>query len=165
MILLVLDTVTHPYELSLRNILPLLEEIHDAFQLGVQLGIDTAHLRVIEKDHKYDSKRLMLEVIDFWLKNSTNPPSWKTLAEAVRNLGTQHTQLASRLGSMESQPQAVFSPSSGKIMQRGWFVRDGYNIANYTTSSISSFSAVSCLVVIPVVYYTQVIRECIRKST
>lgn len=110
---LVFDTVNSPFEL--RNILPLLEDV-DVFQLGIQLGIETSRLRLFEKEHKLDIKRQKIEVIDHWLKNSSEP-SWEMLAKAVKRLGT-HDQLALQLSTMDwrgpQQPEAVFSHLSSK---------------------------------------------------
>ena len=117
--ILVRDTVNSPVELSLKHILPLLEDVHDVFHMGILLGIKASHLRKFEKDHKSDLKRQKIEVIDHWLNNSSDP-SWETLAKAVKQLGN-HDQLASRLSTMgrrdSQQPEAVFSHLSSKSLR------------------------------------------------
>ena len=124
-IILVRNTVNSPVEFSLKNILPLLEDVDNVFPLGIQLGIETSHLRTFENEYRSDLKRQKVEVIDHWLKNS-NDPSWETLAKAVKQLGT-HNQLASRLSAMgqgdSKQPEAVFSHlSSSKYHPAVWLL-------------------------------------------
>ena len=84
-------------ELSLKNIVPLLREIRPdrIFSLGLQLDIQLAKLRIIEKQHKDDLEKQKMEIIALWLENSGDQ-SWRRLAEAVRHLGDQD-QLASKL--------------------------------------------------------------------
>ena len=74
----------------------LLGEINKIFELGVQLGIDVSTLRRLLGKYQYDSVDMrMIEVIDFWLKNSRDC-SWDVLAKAVTRIGG-HDQLAKKL--------------------------------------------------------------------
>ena len=58
----------------------------DWFPLGVQLGIESAKLREIEKDHPGDVQRCKTEVLDWWLRNSPEI-SWQKLAQALKAIG------------------------------------------------------------------------------
>ena len=92
-----------PVKLSLKDILPWLDEVsNDFFRLGLFLGIKEHKVKEIENEHKYDGlQRKLSEVISLWLKTSTDDCSWKTLAKAVENLGSQYKKLASKLSEME----------------------------------------------------------------
>ena len=71
---------------DLANVLAELNEVSKPYQLGIQLNIDTATLKAIEKDYQGDSDRQKTEVIEHWLRNSPDP-SWPTLAKAVERMG------------------------------------------------------------------------------
>ena len=68
----------------------------------MQLNIDSATLRQIEKEKKDDLERQKAELIDHWLHNSSDQ-SWGRLAEAIKRLGG-HDLLASKLKGLENNP-------------------------------------------------------------
>ena len=81
---------------DLRDILAVLKELSEPYQLGIQLNIPSSTLKTIEKNHPGNIDRLKIEVIEYWLCNSPNT-SWTTLANAVERLGG-HANLVQRLG-------------------------------------------------------------------
>ena len=86
---------------SLMNTLPLLKDINNIVPLGLYLGISLPKLHQIEKEHKDNLERQMIEMIHFWLGNSVSDCSWGRLAEAVKRLGG-HGQLVSKLNKLEN---------------------------------------------------------------
>ena len=70
------------------------------YQLGIQLEIPPATMNTIERDHPYDARRCMTEVISTWLRNSPEC-SWAKLAKAVEAMG--YAALVERLRQKTSQ--------------------------------------------------------------
>ncbi|MCG8624677.1 MAG: death domain-containing protein [Proteobacteria bacterium] len=73
-------------ELSAKNclkfLLPVAKHWHN---IGILLGIDPdLTLEQIEADYPDDCQQCVREMIKSWLKQVDPPPSWKDLAEAVR---------------------------------------------------------------------------------
>ena len=89
--------------------MPLLREISQPVELGLQLDIDYGTLQRIEKDHQGDTGRQMIAVIDFWLKNSSDC-SWGILAKAVKRLGG-HDRLVTQINSKETVIQITGKPT------------------------------------------------------
>ena len=56
------------------------------YQLGVYLGIDTHKLDDIEYGNWKSIEQQKSEIINYWFDNFN--PSWKTLADAVKNIGS-----------------------------------------------------------------------------
>ena len=71
---------------QLGEIIPVIKEITDPYRLGVQLGIEPPELKKIEKNYPQDVDRQMVEVIEYWLRNSSDC-SWGALAIAVEKMG------------------------------------------------------------------------------
>ena len=71
---------------DLGDIVADLHVISTPYLLGIQLNIDPSTLKVIEKNHPGDINRQKTEVIEYWLRNSSNA-SWKSLVNAVERLG------------------------------------------------------------------------------
>ena len=67
----------------------------DWFPLGVQLGIQPAKLREIEKDHPGDVWRCKFELLDWWCRNAKEA-SWNALAHALEKTG-RYGALAEKL--------------------------------------------------------------------
>ena len=67
----------------------------DWFPLGVQLGIRSAKLREIEKDHPGDVWCCKFKLLDWWHRNAREV-SWNALAHALEKTGG-YDALAQRL--------------------------------------------------------------------
>ena len=80
---------------QLGEIISAVKEITDPYILGVQLGIEPHGLKKIEKNHPQDVDRQMAEVIEYWLRNSSDC-SWGALANAVEKMGG-HGNLVNKL--------------------------------------------------------------------
>ena len=81
---------------KLEEIIPVIKEISKPYELGVQLGIESHELDKIEENHPRDVNRQMIEVIKYWLRNSSDC-SWGALAIAVEKMGG-HGNLVQELG-------------------------------------------------------------------
>ena len=55
--------------------------------LGVQLGIPKSELNSIEATYLNNPKRCLLEMLEEWLKQQVDPPSWTDVVNAVEFLG------------------------------------------------------------------------------
>ena len=77
-------------------------EVEKPFQLGVYLRIGASKLHKIEEDHPCDIDRQMKEVIDYWLKNTTDHATWEILAKAVECMDDERN-LADRLRNLDSE--------------------------------------------------------------
>ena len=86
---------------STKDVIPLIKEVCQPVELGLQLDVEYTFLQKFEKDFRDDIGRQMIAVIDFWLKNSDNC-SWGVLAQAIKRLGG-HDRLVSTLNQMESK--------------------------------------------------------------
>ena len=84
---------------DLADILAALTEVTEPYQLGIQIKIDLAELKGIEKNHPGDIDRQKTEVVKYWLHNSPDT-SWTTLANAVERMGG-HGMLARTLRERE----------------------------------------------------------------
>ena len=94
---------------NLANIVSRLREIEgEIYPLGVQLGIDTSTLKTIVSNDRCDCKQQMIDVVDYWHRNSRSC-SWRKLATAVEKIGGHHN-LVEELNSLEEsgRPQ-IFS--------------------------------------------------------
>ena len=72
--------------LQLREIILALKDISDPCKLGVHLGIELSKLKKIERNHRQDVDRQMIEVIEYW-RHSRSDHSLEALAIAVENMG------------------------------------------------------------------------------
>ena len=91
---------------DLADVVAALQGFIQPYQLGIQLRIDTAILKTIEKDYPGDTKRQQAEVIEHWLRNSKKA-SWIRLANAVDRVGG-HARLVETLkgkGTGQESPQ------------------------------------------------------------
>ena len=71
---------------QLKEIILALKDISDPCTLGVHLGIELPKLKKIERNHRQDVNRQMIEVIEYW-RQSRSDHSWEALASAVENMG------------------------------------------------------------------------------
>ena len=55
------------------------------FSLGVQLKVPYKNLQVISSDHRGDTRRCMVEMIQCWLKNSLDA-KWSTIILALAKI-------------------------------------------------------------------------------
>ena len=55
--------------------------------LGVQLDIPKPKLNSIEVKYQSDPRRCLLEMLEEWLKQQVDPPSWTDIVNAVESLG------------------------------------------------------------------------------
>ena len=53
--------------------------------LGEALGIAHSEIEKIQANNPKDIKQCLKEVVDLWFKLKGNPPSWKSLCEALRD--------------------------------------------------------------------------------
>ena len=62
--------------------------------LGIHLGLSTSDIREIERDHRGDTARQRMEMLDKWLKKELNP-MWIKVIDALNKMS--EISLASRL--------------------------------------------------------------------
>ncbi len=53
--------------------------------LGEALGLPHSLIQIIKADHPSDVRQCMKEVVNAWFENKGDPPSWKSLCEALRD--------------------------------------------------------------------------------
>ena len=63
--------------------------------LGIQLEIDDGELKEIKSDNSGDSKSCLRELFRKLLCRATPQPSWRAIAEAVKDIGDE--ELSSKL--------------------------------------------------------------------
>ena len=80
---------------QLGDIILAIKEITEPFILGVHLGIEPHELKKLEKNYPRDVDRQMAEVIEYWLRNSSDC-SWGALGSAVEKMGG-HENLVKKL--------------------------------------------------------------------
>ena len=83
--------------LTLKQVENELKEVIDWFSLGLQLGIKTPKLKLIERKHPREPERCKLDVLDFWFAN-TQDRSWQALLKALEAMD-DHGRLVRRLNS------------------------------------------------------------------
>ena len=88
-------------KLDLKSLLEDLKDVTDWFRLGVWLGIDHAILTTIEKNHKNDSERCKMEMLELWLKK--HDASRSEMIVALE--GIDHRNLAKQLQKKYNIPQ------------------------------------------------------------
>ena len=71
-----------------------LQDVTDPFQLGINLGIDPAQVKILLKKAGEDVYRQKSEVLEHWLNNAENA-SWRILARTLTKIG--HAVLGHRL--------------------------------------------------------------------
>ena len=57
--------------------------------LGVKLGLEDHELSAIEQNHRGDNERCKHDVLSRWLRSAKLPPTWKTVTDAVQQMGEQ----------------------------------------------------------------------------
>ena len=62
------------------------KEVTRWYALGVQLGIKASYLKELENNHKGDTERCRIDMLEHWLNNDSKATRSK-LAEAVKNMG------------------------------------------------------------------------------
>ncbi len=67
--------------------------------LGEVLGLPHHEVKLIKVDHPQDAKECLKEVIEKWLegKGSGEPPSWKSLCQALRHPLVSRPDVASSI--------------------------------------------------------------------
>ena len=83
--------------LSTKDLALLLNELQavtEPFQLGINLAIDPAQVKILLKKAGEDVYRQKSEVLEYWLNNNENA-SWGTLAKTLKKIG--HAVLGRRL--------------------------------------------------------------------
>ena len=53
------------------------------YQIGIALGIPLVFLRKLEG---YPNEDCMVEIIDYWLRNHPDQPTWKEIADAIEDI-------------------------------------------------------------------------------
>ena len=51
--------------------------------IGIHLGISNAKLNVIAADHRGESQKCLMAMLDEWLHQTDPPPSWSAIVEAL----------------------------------------------------------------------------------
>ena len=98
---------------DLADVLTALQDFTEPYQLGIQLKIDLSTLKAIEKNHHGDISRQKTDVIEYWLRNSTDA-SWTTLSNAVERMGGHARLVEDVRGRMEEQDSEEPFPSSSR---------------------------------------------------
>jgi hypothetical protein len=81
--------------LSVKNVRDLLFNIRQKwYNIGIELGLSTDELDVIESKYKDDPDRCLVEVIKMWLKSIDPFPTWSILACALRANAINEVALA-----------------------------------------------------------------------
>ena len=80
----------------------------EANELGVYLDLPLPRLKEFSDNNSKDCKKVMQDVINYWLENSKNK-SWMKLAGAVEACG--HAGLADTIRSKYGAPQPTISSS------------------------------------------------------
>ena len=62
------------------------------YQLGQELGLE---ISLLNKYCNYPQEQCIIEVLDSWLRNHSGKPTWREIAEALKNIGLQ--QLAVKI--------------------------------------------------------------------
>ena len=53
--------------------------------LGIQLGLETAHLQALDHQHRGKYESIFADIFDYWIKNSgVKPVTWSTMIEALK---------------------------------------------------------------------------------
>jgi len=66
------------------------------FYLSLALRLSYSKLRQIESNFPRDSLRCLTEMVEMWLKNSSNP-SWRKLKSALRSPSVHEIGIANRI--------------------------------------------------------------------
>ena len=74
---------------SLKELSNALSSVTKWYTLGVKLGLESHDLATIQQDYPHDSNRCRDEMIACCLRG-TNPPTWKTTADALCQMGEHH---------------------------------------------------------------------------
>ena len=72
------------------------------FELGLQLGVDSEELKIIERDHNHNSKKACMEMFMEWLGNTEGEKSWEKLRRALRSQSVGQITLANTLNLTET---------------------------------------------------------------
>ena len=99
---------------DLADVIAALQGFNEPYLLGIQLRIDTAILKAIEKDYPGNSNRQQTEVIEYWLRNSLKA-SWSRLANAVDRVGG-HANLVETLKKNGEQETSQIVRSGTKTL-------------------------------------------------
>jgi hypothetical protein len=76
-----------PFEV--KNILAALDNVPPKkyMKLAINLGVKTQDVRKSEVDHSGNSERVLIDIVDLWMSNVTDPkPSWQSLEQALSML-------------------------------------------------------------------------------
>ena len=82
-----LSIPTAPAKPSLKDLTTELASVVNWYDLGLNLGIKSSQLKVIEGDY-HDQKRRKSEMLDCWLRIGENC-SWEAIAKALSQIGEQ----------------------------------------------------------------------------
>ena len=67
-----------------------LDDVTDQwFSLGLQLKVPYKNLNIISSNHKGDTRRCMVEMIQCWLKNALDA-KWSTIVNALAKIGEKN---------------------------------------------------------------------------
>ena len=71
--------------------------------LGIQLGLETAHLQALDHQHRGKYEIIFADIFDYWIKNSgVKPVTWSTMIEALKARSVDEIALAHHLESISS---------------------------------------------------------------
>ena len=66
-----------------------LDSVVNWYSLGIKLGVEDHELRTIEQNYRGDNERCKHDVLSRWLRSAKLPPTWKTVTDAVQQMGEQ----------------------------------------------------------------------------
>ena len=101
----------------LADILAALKEVTKPYQLGIQLKIDTSVLKKIEDDYHGDIDRQKVEIIEYWLRN-TSDASWTTVTSAVERMGGHDNLVATLKLKQKHNEQASLQDTQQQKLRR-----------------------------------------------
>ena len=85
---------------DLKDVLPVIRDLNDWMELGLQLGLLYSTLERIESEQRGDIKKCRMKMVVAWLKQEDDVsqsgfPSWNVLKAALNNIG--ENELASKI--------------------------------------------------------------------
>ncbi len=108
----ILPSQGYKNDLDVKSVVEHLSDITDPFTLGLQLGLKTAKLHEIERNHTRDLQRQKQETIAAWLAGDTSA-SWGDLVKALEKMD-EHTT-AKRVSEIaQLRPTKAYSPPDPK---------------------------------------------------
>ena len=78
----------HPSKLELKDLTGALNNMADKWmRLGIRLGIPKSTLDTIAGNCHHNAQNCLAEMLNTWLQQQVDPPSWANIVDAVESLG------------------------------------------------------------------------------